>query len=114
MQPTESKRQAEIGAVVMEAVKAALREKIGDRLARRIDSRGVRKRLTKKLFEFMFYELLSTGELKLPPGLGSLRTVELGRKMVKVFDKKRKIMVERPANTRKILYRPGDTIREFL
>jgi hypothetical protein len=46
--------------------------------------------------------------------LGSLRTTEIKKKTVKVFDKRRKVMVERPASTKKILYRPGDTIREFL
>jgi len=104
----------EIGDVVMDAVREVLRERLGDKALRKIDSKPVRKRLSKRVFELVFFELLSTGVLKLPPGLGSFRTTDAKNKMVKVWDRKQKAMVERPARSKKILYRPGDTIREFL
>jgi hypothetical protein len=104
----------EIGDVIMDAVRDILRERLGDKAIRRVDSKPVRKRLSKRIFELVFYELLTTGMVKLPPGMGSLRTTGVKKKIAKVYDKRRKIMVERPTSTRKILYRPGDTIREFL
>lgn len=100
--------------MVMDAVRDVLRERLGDKAVRRVDSKPIRKKLSKRIFELVFYELLSTGQVKLPPGLGSLRTLDVGKRTAKVWDKRRKVMVERPASTKKILYRPGDTIREFL
>jgi len=104
----------DIADLVMDAVREVTRERLGDKAARRMDSKPIRKRLSKKVFDLVFFELLSTGVVKLPPGLGSLRTTEVKKKTALVFDKRRKVMVERPASSRKILYRPGDTIREFL
>jgi len=104
----------EIGDVVMGAVKDVLLERLGEKAVRRVDRAPIRKRLSKRIFELLFYELLSAGQVRLPPGLGSLRTTDVKKKTVKVFDKRRKVMVERSASTKKILYRPGDTIREFL
>lgn len=103
-----------IGDVVMDAVMDVLRDRLGDSVIRKVDSKPIRRRLSKRVFELVFYELLNTGQVKFPPGLGSLCTLDVGKKTAKVWDKRRKIMVERPVSTKKILYRPGDTIREFL
>lgn len=104
----------DIGDVVMDAVRDVLKERLGDKELRRIDSKPFRKRLSKRIFELVFYELLTEGQVKLPPGLGSLKTLEVKKTIAKVYDKRRKMMVERPTSRKKIVYRPGDTIREFL
>lgn len=104
----------EICGVMIDAIKDVLRNRVDGRLLRRICSKPVAKILSKRLFEYAFYELLNNGVVKLPPGMGSLRVLNTKRRVAKVYDRKRKVMVERPASTRKIIYRPGDTIREFL
>jgi hypothetical protein len=104
----------DIGDVVMDAVKEALQDRIGEEALRRINPKHVRKKLSKRLFELLFYELLVTGQLKFPPGLGSMRALGVKKKTVKVFDRKRKVMVERPVRAKRICYIPGDTVKEFL
>lgn len=104
----------DIGDVVMEAVKEVLRERLGDKALRRINCKPIRKKLSKRVFELLFYELLVTGVIRFPPGLGSMHTLGVKSKTVKVYDKRRKVMVERMVRSKKISYRPGDTVKEFL
>jgi len=106
--------QMDIGDVIMDAVMDVLKERLDDKTLRKIDTQPIRKKLSKRIFDLLFYELLTEGSVKLPPGLGSLRTLEVKKTVAKVYDRKRGVMVERPVSRRKILYKPGDTIREFL
>ena len=104
----------EVADIIMDAMKEVLRERLGDRAVAKMDCRAVRKRVSKKVFEYLFHELLATGKVRLPPGLGTLQVVGVRRKVAKVFDKKSNTMVERPVSGKRVVYRPGDTIREFL
>jgi len=75
----------EVADIIMDAMKEVLRERLGDRAVAKMDCRAVRKRVSKKVFEYLFHELLATGKVRLPPGLGTLQVVGVRRKVAKVF-----------------------------
>jgi len=111
---SSDEKNIEVADLVMDAMRDIVREKLGDRAAAKLDCRAVRKKVSKRVFEYLFHELLATGKVRLPPGLGTLQVVGVRRKVAKVFDKKSNKMVERPVSGKRVVYRPGDTIREFL
>lgn len=111
---SEGRKGMDIGDIVMDAMREVVRERLGEKAASRLDCRDARKRISKRVFEYLFHELLATGKVRLPPGLGTLQVVSVKRKVAKVFDKKSNTMIERPVSAKRVVYRPGDTIREFL
>lgn len=111
---SEGRKSADIGDIVMDGIKDVVRERLGEKAASKLDCKDARKRISKKVFEYLFYELLATGKVRFPPGLGTLQVMDVKRKVAKVFDKKSNTMVERPVSGKRVVYRPGDTIREFL
>jgi nucleoid DNA-binding protein len=106
--------EMETNEIVMDAVMEVLATKLDAKAMARVNCAETRRKLSKKLFEYLFHELLSTGKLRLPPGLGTFQVIELKKRVAKVYDKKSKTTVDRQVDGKRVVYRPGDTIREFL
>jgi len=111
---SEGRKGMDIGQIVMDGMRDVVRERLGEKAASKLDCKDARKRISKRVFQYLFHELLATGKVRLPPGLGTLQVMGVKRKVVKVFDKKSNTMVERRVSGKRVVYRPGDTIREFL
>ena len=104
----------DIERIIMSAVLDALAEKIATSVLKRADTKKIRHRLCHKLTNEMFYALLKNQKIGLYPGFGTVFIKEIKPKKKKVYDRKRGEMVEKMIRGKKVVFRPGDFIREFL
>jgi hypothetical protein len=70
--------------------------------------------LYKKLVEEVFYVLIKTGKINLPSGYGTLVIKDSSGKEKKIFDKKTGLMVSKKVKSKRLVYRPGEVIKQFL
>ena len=104
----------ELQNIVMETILSTLSEKIDPKILRRANTRELRKKLAKNLTNELFYKLLKEGRLNLCPGFGSVLLKDIKEKDKKIFDRKSGTMVTKRVKGRKVVYKPGDSVREFL
>lgn len=100
--------------MLMNVILSALSEKIDPELLEKANTQGMRKKIFKSVTKELFYELLKNKKLNLSPGFGSVHVKDIRAKVKKIFDKKSKTMIERHVSGSKIVYKPGDFVREFL
>lgn len=98
----------------MGAVLKVLSEKINPKVLKSATTKVMRQKLYKAVASELFYELLKTGRVDFPAGFGCMIVPKNEGKTVKVFDRKVGAMVEKVTTTRRIFYKPGDIVKEFL
>jgi hypothetical protein len=104
----------ELQQIVMDTVLSTIAEKVDPKLLRRANTRELRKKLAKNLTMELFYKLLKDGKLNLVPGFGSVLLKDIKEKNKKIYDRKTGQMVSKRVKGRKVVYKPGDTLRELL
>lgn len=98
----------------MDNVLAALSNKVDDHTLQKINTKKVRASLFRGFTNELFYQLLKEKRVDLAPGFGSLILRKRKEKDKKVFDKTTKTMVLKHIRGHKIVYIPGDVVKEFL
>jgi hypothetical protein len=99
---------------LMESVLSVLSEKIDIELLQKANTRGIRKRLLRVFTNELIYKLLVDKRVDLSPGFGSLVLKEIREKDKKVYDRVSKVMVTKHVRGSKVVYKPGDVVKEFL
>lgn len=100
--------------IVMQTVLEILGEKIDPEELKKADTKELKRRLWQSLNKELFYILLREEKLGLSPGFGTLIVKSIKEKNKKIFDKKSNSMVTKRVRGKKIVYRPGDTIKSLL
>lgn len=101
-------------STIMDAVLKVLSEKISPKVLKSASTKVMRQKVYKAVAAELFYELLKTGRVDFPAGFGSMTAPKNEGRTVKVFNKKTGEMVEKVTTTRRITYKPGDLVKEFL
>lgn len=104
----------EMQDVLMNSIFEALSEKIDPDMLKRANTKDMRKKIFKSITNELFYGLFKKKKLTLSPGFGSVHVKDIKEKTKKIFDKKSQTMIEKHVSGRKIVYKPGDFVREFL
>ena len=99
---------------LMDNILSALSGKVSIKLLQRANTKAIRKQLLKSFTSELFYTLLKEKRVDLAPGFGSLVLKEIKEKDKKVFDRKSHTMVTKHVRGCKVVYKPGDIVREFL
>lgn len=99
---------------LMNSVLDILSEKVNVKSLQKANTQDIRKRLLKSFIGELFYTLLKEKRVDLAPGFGSLILKEIKEKDKKVFDKKSQTMVLKHIHGSKIVYIPGEVVKEFL
>jgi hypothetical protein len=99
---------------LMESILSVLSEKIDIELLQKANTRGIRKRLLRVITNELIYKLLVDKRVDLSPGFGSLVLKEIREKDKKVYDRISKTMVIKHVRGSKVVYKPGDVVKEFL
>jgi uncharacterized protein YaaW (UPF0174 family) len=99
---------------LMESILDALSEKIDTKVLQKVNTRAMRKKLLKVFTNELIYKLLREKRVDLAPGFGSLVVKEIKEKDKKVFDRVTKTMVLKHVRGSKVVYKPGDVVKEFL
>lgn len=97
-----------------EVVVSVLGERVEPKLIKKAFTRSNKKKLFRLVIKEMFYTLLKNRRLNLTPGFGSLVLKHIKERDMKVFDKTSKRMIVRRIHGKKVVYIPGETIKEFL
>jgi hypothetical protein len=105
---------AELQDILMESVIKVLADRIDSKVLHKADSRHLRKKLFKHFTYEMFYQLLKEGEVAFAPGFGSMSLKEIKEKDKKIWNKKLQTIMIKHVKGRKIQYKAGDIVREFL
>jgi len=104
----------EIEDILMDTILSTLSEKVDPKLLRKANTKAVRNKLLKRLTKEFFYKLLKEKKLPLSPGFGSVVLKEIREKDKKIYNKKTGTMDIKRVGGHKVVYKPGDTVREFL
>ena len=99
---------------MMEAILALLSEKIDPKILKRANTSYLRKKLWEAINQELFYTLLKEKKLNLHAGFGTLFVKDVKEKEKKIFNKKKNEMVVKKVKGSKIVFRPGDMLKEFL
>lgn len=99
---------------LMEAVLELLSEKIDKKHFVGLKNAKFKKKLYKVFANEVFYELLKEKKIDLAPGFGSLIIKQIKEKNKRVYDRTTGGMHIVRIKGSKIIYKPGDTVREFL
>ena len=83
-------------------------------LLQKANTRGIRKQILKVITNELVYKLLVDKRVDLAPGFGSLVLKKIKEKDKKVFDRLSKTMVTKHVRGSKVVYKPGDIVKEFL
>lgn len=105
---------AELQDILMESVIKVLSDRIDNKVLKKADSRHLRKKLFKQFTYEMFYQLLKNGEVSFAPGFGSMSLKEIREKDKKIWNKKLQKVLIKHVKGRKVQYKAGDVVREFL
>lgn len=100
--------------IVMESVLFVLSEKIEEDVLKKANTKAIRKKLLRTITESLVFELFREGRVNMAPGFGNVTLKEIKEKDKKIFDRVTKTMVIKHISGKKIVYVPGDTVREFL
>ena len=100
--------------ILSEVIIQELSKNIPLEVIKRALRRSNRTALYKKLVEEVFYALIKTGKISLPSGYGTLVIKDNVSKEKKVFDKKTGLMISKKVKSRRLVYRPGEVVKQFL
>jgi hypothetical protein len=100
--------------IIADALIAALSERIDAEVLKKAFTKPVKKVIYRKLTEGLFYNLLKEKKLNLISGFGTVLIKDIKEKEKKVFDKKTGSMVTKKVKGSKVVYRPGDFMKQFL
>jgi hypothetical protein len=101
-------------AALMDTVLGVLSEKVDTKALQKANTKLLRKKLMRGFTNELFFELLHEKRVDLSPGFGSLVLKDIKEKDKKVFDKKTQAMVLKHIRGKKIVYKPGDVVKEFI
>ena len=104
---------SDIEDILFETFLAVLEDKVDVDALREICTKKKRKLLYERITAEVFYKLLKEQKLSLLPGFGSIVLKERREKDKKVYDKKTKQMLVKHIRGKKIVYIPGELIKEF-
>lgn len=99
---------------MVDSIFLTLSEKIDPSILKKVDSKKLRHKLIKNLMNEAFYYLIKNKKITLAPGFGSVVLRPIKEKNKKIFDRASKTMVVRRVKGSKVVYIPGDTLKEFL
>jgi len=101
--------------IISDTLITALSERgIDAELLKKALSKPVKKAIYKKLTEEVFYNLLKEKKLNLVSGFGTVLIKDIGEREKKVFDKKAGCMVIKKIKGNRVVYKPGDFVKQFL
>lgn len=104
----------DVEQTMMDAILKVLSEKIDPKVLKKVNIISLRKKLWEAINAELFYKLLKEKKLNLHAGFGTFLVKEIKQKEKKVFDKKKNEMVTKNVKGSKIVFRPGDALKEFL
>lgn len=99
---------------LLDAVLELLSEKVDKKYLEGLNNEIFKKRLYKIFSNEIFYKLLTEKKIDLAPGFGSLILKQIKEKDKRVYDRTTGSMRLIHVKGNKIVYKPGDTVREFL
>jgi hypothetical protein len=100
--------------IISNTIIDALSSRVSAKILKNIFSKPVRKEIYKKLTEEIFYNLLKEKKLNLMSGFGTVLIKNIGEKDKKVFDKKAGCMVTKKVKGNRVIYKPGEFVKQFL
>lgn len=106
--------EMDISNAIMDAVLSVLSSKIDNKALRKINTKNIRKKLYEKITNEVFYLLLKEEKINLPPGFGTVFIRGVREKEKKIYNKKEKAMITHNVRGKKVVYRPGQIIKQFL
>lgn len=98
----------------MDTILDTLSEKIDPKILKRANTRKIKRKLLKRLTDEFFYKLFNEKKVNLAPGFGSVVLKKIKEKDKKIFNKKIGTMTVKHINGHKVIYKPGDSVRELL
>lgn len=104
----------DIEDILFETFLAILEDKVDVDALREVCTKKKRRLLYERITAEVFYKLLKEQKLPLLPGFGSVVIKERKEKDKKVYDRKTKQMVVKHIRGKKVVYLPGDLIKEFI
>ena len=100
--------------MLMDNVLATLSKKVDDHTLQKINTKDIRASLFRGFTNELFYKLLKEKRVDLAPGFGSLILKKRKETDKKVWDKATKTMVPKRIRGYRVVYIPGDALKEFL
>jgi hypothetical protein len=100
--------------ILEEVLISELSEKIDIEILKRALSEPVKKKIYRKLTEEIFYSLLKDKKISLVCGYGTIIVKSPGEREKQVFDKKVGSMVTKKIKSSRIVYNPGEVVKQFL
>jgi len=100
----------------MDTLLSILSEKVDVKVLQKANTKVLRKKLLKSFTNELFYMLLSEKRVDLAPGFGSLVLKEIREKdkKIPVRNGVAHAMVVKHIRGNKVVYKPGDVLKEFL
>jgi len=99
---------------ITNAILNVLSERIDPKILKKANIASIRKNLWKIINQEIFHSLLKNKKLNLYAGFGTLFIKNIKEKDKKVFNRKKNEMEYKKVKGFKIVFRPGETLREFL
>lgn len=106
--------EADLQRLVMDTVVDVLSEDIPPKLLRQINTKRTRKKLFRALTNEVFYKLLTEGKLSLYPGFGSIVLKKQKERDKKIYNRQTGKMDTKKTRVCRVVYRPGESVRDFL
>ena len=103
-----------IEQTIMDAILKVLSERIDPKILKKADIAPIRKRLWETINQEIFYSLLKDKKLNLQAGYGTFLIKDIKEKEKKIFNRKKNEMVLKMVKGSKVVFRPGDMLKEFL
>lgn len=104
----------DIEDILFDAFVNAFKGQIDENVLKRICTKKILKALYEKITAEIFYKLLKDQKLQLLPGFGSIVVKVRKEKDKKIYDRKSKQVVVKHVRGKKIVYIPGNLIKEFM
>jgi hypothetical protein len=103
----------DIKDVIMEAVISVLSEKVNSGILKKVSTKELKEKLYRKLTNEVFYKILRDKKISLFAGFGTIRVKEVQRNK-KCYDRISKTTTATDITARKMVYKPGSFIKQFL
>jgi hypothetical protein len=104
----------EMEDIIADALVAALSKRINVDVLKKAFTKPVKKVIYRKLTEELFYNLFKEKKLNLVSGFGTVLIKNIKEKEKKVFDKKTGSMITKQIKGARVVYKPGDFVKQFL
>jgi ribosomal protein S17 len=105
---------SEIEDSLMGAILTVLSEKVDKKVLCKANTIALKKKLYKTVSNELFYKLLKDNKLELAPGFGTFILKQIREKDKKIYNRSTGEMINRHVKGKKVVYKPGDIIKEFL